>query len=108
MTTDEALDRLGRAGWLSPVEAEAVALVRQCLQEQDKEMEWVKAVNKELLPYQERAVAAEARVRELEDDDAVMRGYEAVSRMLMLRTGDKHDHAEAFRRALLADSEPQS
>lgn len=35
------------------------------------------------------------------DDDAVMAGCAAVRKQLMLRVGDKHAHAEAFRDAII-------
>ena len=49
--------------------------------------------------------AARAQVAALADDEAVMRGVSAVRRMGMLRVGDMHDHAEAFRVALVARKE---
>lgn len=36
------------------------------------------------------------------DDEAIMRGCNAVRRMHVLRIGDMHDHAEAFRKAFLS------
>lgn len=49
--------------------------------------------------------SAEAQVAALADDDAVMNGYRAVRNMLVKRAGSKHDHAEAFRRALRGEEE---
>ena len=48
----------------------------------------------------ERVEALEAALRGIEDDDAVMAGMEAVRKMLVMRVGNKHAHAEAFRDAL--------
>jgi len=48
-------------------------------------------------------VAAAQRADRLDDDQAVMRGVGAVRRMGIMRVGDIHDHAEAFRAALADD-----
>jgi len=40
---------------------------REKLEDLAEQLEWVSALNKELLPYQERAVKAEKRVIELEN-----------------------------------------
>lgn len=52
----------------------------------------------------ESAEAAARLLLRFQDDAAIMRGYSAVRKMLILRVGDQHAHAEAFRRAFL---EPQ-
>lgn len=33
-------------------------------------------------------------------DEEIMAGYRAIMKMLRLRVGDQHDHAEAFRKAV--------
>jgi hypothetical protein len=48
-------------------------------------------------------VAAAQRAERLSDDQAVMRGVRAFNGMGIMRVGDIHDHAEAFRAALADD-----
>lgn len=60
------------------------------------------------LPDKDEASTRDELYEVLHDDAAVMRGYRAVQKMLRLRVGSQHDHAEAFRKSLKGEDNGSS
>jgi hypothetical protein len=71
----------------------------------DEEMtviEWLELNPREYADWVQRTgiFAADSPPYRLDDDEAIMRGYNAIKQMHIMRVGDQAAHAQAFRDAL--------
>jgi hypothetical protein len=64
--------------------------------------EWLEITEGEYADWVQRTgiFAGDYSPYRLEDDEAIMRAYQAVHKMRVQRVGDQKDHAQAFRDAL--------
>ena len=128
VTTKEALELLQEAARKGRVSADAVETVTAAIMqlgslanrvidagvtrwhvphEEIELIEWLEISRSEYSDWIQKSgiFGVDFTPYRIDDDEAVLRAYNAVRNMYILRTGDQHDHAQAFREALIVDSE---